>query len=205
MNHETNWIQVALEEDPTKSKTGLAHALNVDKSAISRLLRGERRLKFDEAQKAATYLGIAPSGAKTGFQEPDTEFQAEARQVPFYRVAEKKFGLWALDRSVAIEQRRGPSEFTTAEGIFGLYIPNSDMQPRFRVGETAWINPNRPAALAEDALIMPAQAIAPIVEVFLCYLATSDEETIIGKQYGSGREHHFNRAEWQAVHVLGRN
>ncbi|MEX6632018.1 helix-turn-helix domain-containing protein [Hyphococcus lacteus] len=205
MNQETMWIQAALDEDPTKSKTGLAHALNVDKSAISRLLRGERRLKFDEAQKAATYLGIDPSGAKTGFQEPDAEFQTEARQVPFYRVAEKKSGIWTLDRSVVIEQRRGPSEFTTAEGVFGLYIPNSDMQPRFRIGETAWINPNRPAAINEDALIMPAQTSNPIVEVFLCCLATSDEEAIIGEQYGSGQEHHFNRAEWQAVHVLGRN
>lgn len=208
MKQEIDWILKALEDDPEKTKTGLARALNVDKSAISRLLRGERRLKFDEAQKASVYLGVSPTGIPTGFEEPGTEFTTESATrptAPFYRVVDTTDGIWKLDQSSPIELRKRPLDFETVEGVFGFYVPNSDMYPRFRVGESVWTSPNRPAAIGEDALIMPYGEKLPQLDVFLCVLKSIDDQTITAQQYGSARERQFSRADWQALHVLGRN
>jgi len=53
------WIRKGLEQ-PGKTQAGLARALGVDASAVSKLLRGVRKLDADEIAPAAAYLGIPP-------------------------------------------------------------------------------------------------------------------------------------------------
>lgn len=53
------WIRDGLRQ-PGKTQVGLAKALGLDPSAVSRLVRGERELLANEIQKAAGYLGTAP-------------------------------------------------------------------------------------------------------------------------------------------------
>jgi SOS-response transcriptional repressor LexA len=58
MSH-IDWLKAGLQR-PGKSNAGLAKALGVNPSAVSRMLKGARRLQLDEVAKAATYLGIEP-------------------------------------------------------------------------------------------------------------------------------------------------
>jgi len=53
------WIRDGLLQ-PGKTQAGLARALGVDASAVSKLLRGVRKLDADEIAPAAAYLGIPP-------------------------------------------------------------------------------------------------------------------------------------------------
>lgn len=53
------WIRKGLEQ-PGKTQAGLARALGVDASAVSKLLRGVRKLDADEIAPAAAYLGLSP-------------------------------------------------------------------------------------------------------------------------------------------------
>lgn len=53
------WLRKGLQQ-PGKSNVGLAKALGIDASGVSRMLKGERRLQLHEVEKAAAYLGIKP-------------------------------------------------------------------------------------------------------------------------------------------------
>jgi len=55
---DTQWFlkQLALSG---KSQSGLARALGLDKSAVSRLLKGERKMSADEQDEIAAFLSVA--------------------------------------------------------------------------------------------------------------------------------------------------
>lgn len=56
------WIRQGLKE-PGKSQKGLAEALHITQPQVSRLLTGHRRLKADEIDVIANYLGVKPPTA----------------------------------------------------------------------------------------------------------------------------------------------
>ena len=209
MQREVDWIIEALARDRTKTKSGLAKALNIDKSGVSRMLRGERRLKFDEAQRAADYLGIG-AAAISGFAESAPPFASEPPPqkddglAPLYRIAIGKDGLWRLDRSAAIERKPRAPQFAGAELVFGFYVPDAAMAPRFRIGEIAWINPARSAAAGEDALIIPLDDSTGDIPVFLCSLEAITETSLVAVQHGAANPPAFPGKRWQALHVFGR-
>lgn len=206
MNTEIGWIKDALARDRTKTQSGLAQAMNIDKSSVSRLLRGERRLKFSESRIAATYLGVSPP---TGFTEESEEFHHEESHAnaftPLLRaatVAEKDF--WLLDHDDIIEQKPRPPQFIGVSAAYGFYVPDNAMAPRFRIGEIAWINPARPAVPGEDALLVAAQKADRRDKVFLCELREIQDEYWRVHQYGGGNTRSFSRSEWRALHVFSR-
>ena len=53
------WLKAGLLR-PGKSGVGLAKALGIDPSAVSRMLQGKRKLQLHEVDKAAAYLGVEP-------------------------------------------------------------------------------------------------------------------------------------------------
>ncbi len=56
---DLGWILIGLKT-PGKTRAGIARALGLKPPQITRLLQGTRRLKADEVQKIATYLGVDP-------------------------------------------------------------------------------------------------------------------------------------------------
>jgi hypothetical protein len=53
------WIQARLAQ-PGKMQVDLAKALGIDPASVTRMVRGKRRLRVDEIEPAAAYLGIQP-------------------------------------------------------------------------------------------------------------------------------------------------
>lgn len=53
------WLTAGLKK-PRKTQRGLAKAIGIEESAVSRVLSGERRLQAAEIQPAATYLEEKP-------------------------------------------------------------------------------------------------------------------------------------------------
>ncbi len=207
MQREVDWIIDALARDRTKTKSGLADALNIDKSGVSRMLRGDRRLKFEEAQRAADYLGVSPGG---GFAENTAEFEGEPPAAPddgtapLYRATAGEAGVWTIDRSSIIERRPRAPQFSGADLVFGFYAPDNAMAPRFYTGEVVWTNPARPAATGEDAILMLETSETASLKLYLCVLEEISATQLTGFQYGVGERRTVPAPPWRAAHVYGR-
>ena len=211
MQREVDWIIEALERDPAKTKTGLARALGIDKSGVSRMLKGGRRLKFEEAQRAAEYLGTAPGGSEeNGFAEPEEGYipaplpERLDGVTAFYACSSGADGLWRLDLQRAIERRPQTPQLAGADLAFGFYAPDDAMAPRFLTGETVWTNPARPATKGHDALLMAIDAPPNEMTACLCRLEAKTADHFQVSQYGDKRIREFPSAAWRAVHVYGR-
>ena len=92
------WIAVGLKETG-KTQRGLAQALGVDPATINRVLKGKRRLRVDEIEPAARYLGIAPPRGYSFERSPAShdyiDLPAELRSVVLAR---------AMDLGIAPEE-----------------------------------------------------------------------------------------------------
>lgn len=202
MNRETEWIRAALKRDRAKTQAGLAEALGLDKSSVSRMLRGGRRLKFGEALLAAEYLEVEPP---IGFDEEGDEFEsADERPAPLFRAAAGPDEFWRLDRTTVVGRKpRGPQLYG-APSVFGFYAPDCAMAPRFKIGEVAWINPMRPPAPGDDALLLSTTEDAGQEIILLCELLAVSEGSYRVRQHSRPDERTFDRDEWRALYVYPR-
>lgn len=210
MNREAEWIKAALARNPEKTQTGLARALGIDKSSVSRLLRGDRRLKFVEARVAADYLGVDPPST-TGFAEEGEEFEAfdnvetsAQRFAPLFQATAGPDEFWRLDRTTVVERKlRGPQLYGAAS-VFGFYAPDDAMAPRFKIGEIAWINPMRPAAPGDDALLVSNSHEKGLDVVLLCELQRLSDDSYVARQHSRTSDRTFDREAWRALYVYPR-
>lgn len=210
MNRETKWIKAALARNPAKTQSGLAKALGIDKSSVSRLLRGERRLKFVEARVAADYLGVEPP---FGFSEDADEFEypdaaspaGMQRTAPLFHAATSEDEFWRLDRRTVIERKlRGPQLYGIPS-VFGFYAPDDAMAPRFKIGEVAWVNPMRPVAPGDDALLLSkTKDDAELEIVLLGELQASLKDRYQVRQHSREKSREFNCKAWGALYVFPR-
>lgn len=207
MDREIEWIKAALARDRSKTQTGLASALGIDKSSVSRLLRGERRLKFAEARLAAAYLEVEPP---TGFSEDDESFvyhepPASGATVPLFRtVSADEDGAWRLDRTRVIERRQRGPMLAGVHAAFGIYAPDDAMAPRFKIGEIAWINPSRPSAPGEDALLVGGDENEDGETAILCEIQTIEKGRLIVRQHRHKSLKSFRLGDWRVMYVLPR-
>lgn len=208
MQREVDWIIDALERDPAKTQTGLAEAMGIDKSGVSRMLKGRRRLKFEEAQRAAEYLGVNPAAhEREGFAEPEEPFRAEAQGeglASLYASAAGGNGVWRIDFRRPIERRRQAPDFAGAELAFGFYAPDDIMAPRFRTGEVVWANPARPAVVGLDVLMLGKENAAGETPACLGVLEEKTSTVFRISQYGLDAVHDLSAAQWRAAYVYGR-
>lgn len=202
------WILERLEADPTKTRAGLAAALGVDKSAITRMLKGERQIKADEIAKIAAYFGEWPP---IGLAEDQKEFvgaDGALAPAPVYAVEKADGGRWALCRHLApIDERPRAPHFARAAQAFGFYAPDDLMAPRFKKGEVVWVDPARPVKPGDDVLLLQnghgARAGAPEPFILAELLRASGDE-IIYTQHKDENERRVSARNWTPLHVLAR-
>ncbi len=215
MQREIEWIIEALARDPKKTRTGLAHVLGIDKSGVSKMLKGGRRLKYEEALRAAEYLGVSPGNlGELGFAEEAEEFVSATKPQALDPVAclyacdiesaGQTRGFWRLDLEIPIERRQQSPYLGAAERAFGFYAPDDVMAPRFFTGETVWVNPARPAAIGQDALLMSKASPKHEMQVLLCVIDNKSANSFLVRQYGSTRVEELPLASWHAAYVFGR-
>ncbi len=216
MQREIDWIIEALEQDKSKTQTGLAEAIGIDKTSVSKMLNRSgkshgRRLKYEEALRAAAYLGINPSTIREpGFAEEPSEFAPPRRLAPedaiakLYASAVSPGGLWRIYLERPIERRSQPSQLAGADLAFGFYAPDDAMAPRFFTGETVWVNPARPVAVGQDALLLSSDAPKNEMRALLCLLEGKSATAFFTKQYRDLTSAAYPLSDWRAVYVFGR-
>lgn len=212
MPSNVEWIKEALERDPSKSRAGIAAALGVDRSAVTRLLSGERQLKLHEAEKIADYLGaprpLGLTDRERDFAHPAAAKAGGARRAedaPIYRAVAGRGGVWTIMRDEEpIDWRARAPHFEQATKVFGFYAPDDSMAPRFKSGETVWVDPLRPATPGDDALFVAKTTGRAPQQMILAELKSASDEDYTYIQYKDGAEQRLSRRKWSAIHVLPR-
>lgn len=203
MQYEIQWILDALETNPEKSRAGIAHALNVDKSAITRMLQGKRQLKFSEVRKIAQYLGAEPPLGFHDDKEPFT-YERAAGNAIIYACRTVGAGIWGVNKNTTASSKPRDSDLQQAPLAFGVFVPDSVMAPRFKIGELLWIDPAKPAGPGDDAVVTRHSGADAGVEIFPCEIRAIDEQTLLTYQYGRKEERAFDLSEWKAYRILPR-
>jgi len=125
-HHTAAWIAAGLKQRD-KTQRGLALALGVDPATINRILKGTRRLRLDEIEPTARYLGIeAPEGfAPTGHSPPSAyiDLAPELRAAVMQRALDmgiepQEFLARAVRSALTIlGPRRGVDSIETVEDV----------------------------------------------------------------------------------------
>lgn len=204
MESEIEWIRQALQQSKGKTQAGIAKALNLDRSSVSRLIKGERRLKYTEAQRIADYLEISPP---RGLSEDPTDFEhnhSQAQRVEILKARSQGSGYWLLDSNSIVGTRSRTDTLDGAPLAFGLFVPDDAMVPRFKIGELLWINPAVPAAPGDDALMVPTDCNDDTRKVFACEIEHVSEREAHTIQYGRNTRTTFDLSRWHAQQIIPR-
>lgn len=144
------WIRKGLEK-PGKTQTGLADALGVSPSAVTMLLKGDKKgkrrlLKAHEIPKVADYLEAAPPGSVSP--------PPNARPAPPIDLGNLKvplMGQGACGRDGRFEYNGqhiadilAPAALAGVRDAYAVYAVGESMLDRYQPGEVVFVNPHRP-------------------------------------------------------------
>lgn len=165
-----NWVAAGLLKDG-KSKGGLARAMGLHQSQVTRLLDGHRQIKAEEVPLIAKYLGENPPGSGGPFDLPDVAESASERSVRVvgYVGAGAKAHYYALPPD---ELDTVPAPENASPQTVAVEIRGSSLGPMFDRWIAFYDDVRRPAT---DDLIGK-----------LCVIGLSDERVLI-KRLERGR------------------
>ena len=203
MQDDVAWIRQALSKDKSKSQKGIADAINVDKSAVSRMLKQGRRLQYHEAIAIADYLGVdLPTDLKPEGLAEDAQSNDES--APIYPTEQSQEQGWLLFRFGApIDRRPRAPNFRHAASAFGVFAPDAKMAPRFKIGEIAWADPARPVTDGDDVLFL-RKIDAQTEEFFLAELKQETPRDFVCMQHHDCKERRLDKTRWQAIKIIER-
>lgn len=185
----------------------LAAHLNVDPAAITRLLRGERRLRLDEAPKVEAFFGLASSGSAGFAQAPGSGVVQRAaagnvdlrpspgnpnpdmgpRDLPVYASAQGGPDGMSIDYQ-PVEWMRRPQTLEGVVDAFAFYVVGDSMAPRFRHGERLLVHPKRPPRPGEDILLLLKDVDKADVNAMVKTLVGRNADAVTVAQYNPAKE-----------------
>lgn len=114
------WIERGLAK-PGKRKRQLADALNVDPSAVTRILDGTRRVRLDEVSRIAEYLGETPPPLGQEFELEELDDDRRTVPVKGYVAAGATAHFLPLDEGELdrVDAPKGSTDRTVALEIRG--------------------------------------------------------------------------------------
>jgi hypothetical protein len=171
----TGWLRQGLAR-AGRTQRGLALALGVDASAVSRLLHGQRRLRAHEIPVAARYLGLDPAGPLApGLTAPGERGAAlrhrldpkgtrgagsplELLGVAAGSAPDIDDDLFLLNDAQPIDRVRRPDGLIARPEAFALQVIGASMAPRYEPGDVIAVDPGEPPAIGADVVVALAGA-----------------------------------------------
>jgi phage repressor protein C with HTH and peptisase S24 domain len=172
---DTAWIKEALKQ-PGRTQRGLASAMGIDPSGVSRLLTGARDLKASELKALAGYLGVSPPSqviGPRGMTEPP-EFghshlegseldPTSARALPAVATLKRDVEVRGvavggedavfLFNGEVIDYARRPPGLVGSKNVFAIYVVGDSMSPRYDEGDMVFVHPGRPPRPGCDVIV----------------------------------------------------
>ena len=152
---DVDWIKSELRKSG-RTQTGLAKAMGVDPSAVTRILKGDRKIRLDEVPKIEAFLrGEPPTPLNEAVKAPG-EFPEATEQggsLPILASAQNGLAGGIVLSRTTIERRAMPEPLKGVEGGFGFYMIGNSMDPRFKHGELILVHPAKPAAPGDYVVV----------------------------------------------------
>lgn len=214
---ELDWIRDGLAK-PGKTQRGLATALGVDPSAISRLLAGTRQLRAAELPVVAAYLDARiPSGLTPELRRESTTALAAplrapaqgARDLPVMGTAiggsaGQPAGMFLMNGEIHDYVERPPSLHGVASA-YAVYVSDTSMVPRYYPGETLHVHPGRAVVRGEDTFVVVQ--LRPDTEgepprALVKQFSRQTADTLYLKQFNPASELAFPRDQVESLHLI---
>ena len=210
---DLDWIREGLHR-PGKTQRGLAEALGVDASAISRLLNGTRQLKAAEIATVARYLDTDPP-ANLASAPPVTPAATPLayapsvmhgpRDLPVVGTAVAgKDGMFLMNGQIHDYVERPPSLQGVA-GAYAVYVADQSMEPRYFAGETLHVHPGRAVTQGDNIFVVvqlrpDTEGEAPKALVKQFVRRTADK--LLLRQYNPPADLEFHSGNIASVHLI---
>lgn len=140
---DMEWLKEQLDKRGKGAQARLAKALNLDPSAISRMLKGTREVKTRELPVIEAFLQTnGKKIALPAFQGAPRDFGME--KLPILGTGEGgEDGSQPFNGDV-IDMVPRPPTLSDARNAYGLFVSGNSMEPRYHHGELVYIHPGRP-------------------------------------------------------------
>jgi phage repressor protein C with HTH and peptisase S24 domain len=202
------WIRDGLTRSG-KTQRGLAKAMGIDPSNVSRLLSGQRKLKLEEIDAVAAYFGTGP-----GAIAPRPPGMAEERLFgwPDIGVRERDVevrgvalggseGTFLFNGEVVDYMPRAPG-LIGAPNAFALYVIGDSMAPRYEPGDMIFLDPGRPVRAGDDVVVELAGEHGEPGRCYIKRLIRRTPTRLVLKQFNPGQELLFATKDVRAIHRI---
>lgn len=128
---------------------------------------------------------------------------AGVRDVPVFGVAHGgDSGVFEFNGQILGYEMRPPVLDGVREA-YAVYVDGSSMYPRYKPGETVWINPNRPPKREDDVIVQlfsddPDMPPLGFIKEFVAWTGSS----LIVRQHNPGQEIKYPRERVKSVHII---
>jgi phage repressor protein C with HTH and peptisase S24 domain len=197
---DLDWIRDGLRK-PGKTQKGLAEALGIDASQVTRLLKGERQLKVAELPRIAGYLEeptpflrerpVTSAGHRkhAAQGEPDLQILGNARG--------GSDGFF-LDNGAVHGYTPRPLDLVGIPEAYAVYMVGDSMTPAIKHGWLCYVNPLKPPAPGDDVVVQLSDG-----QGFIKELVRRTTKAVICKEYNpEAREISYPREQVASVHLI---
>jgi len=129
------WLQIRFEQNPRKSKAGLAKALGLEPPAISKILKGNRQIKAHEYVTMRRYFDLPVDGENAVSSQSIIKPLSQQDGFLSDNDAPDENQNWIIPEDILKQHRETPAEkikiFTIKENI---------MTPEFKRGATVLVD-----------------------------------------------------------------
>jgi phage repressor protein C with HTH and peptisase S24 domain len=171
----SQWIALRLKMIG-KRQVELAREIGLDPSAVSKLIKGERRLQTDEIAPLAAALQVTGETLLRALREDDDTAvpvsgargepaAAPERYIPFGKPSAEldtipiRSGARAGDEQEMfledgpVGYTRRPASLAGIKSAYALYAMGDSMSPRYEAGWILFVNPFKPAGPGRDVVV----------------------------------------------------
>ena len=210
-----SWLNKRLGELPGKTKSGLARALGIPSSRVSEIIRGARQIQAHEWQPMARYLEwqvdqlhLAVEGVSLRpVHLHPVDVQKSTSDLPILAcIVLEGSGVLQIDH-VEVGRVERPPSLRYSTHAFALWVQNREQSPAFEKGDTILVDPNRPAGIGDDALLVRNFSIgdrAPFEGLIRRIMDETDKHWLV-RQFTPPHDAKLAKAEWpRALYIAGK-
>lgn len=197
---DIGWLKAELDKRGRGAKGELARALDLNDSAISKILGGRRSVTSNEADKIRAFFGASQPAAQELVILPSAD-------VPVLGTALGGDGNGDfLLNGQPLHYVKRPAKFAGRDDLFALYASGSSMEPRYLGGELIFCERRRAPAIGDHVVIEMHPHADGTVPAYLKRLDAITGSTVKLTQYNPPKTFEVDRKLIkQIVRVLSLN
>ncbi|MDF2115549.1 S24 family peptidase [Roseiarcaceae bacterium H3SJ34-1] len=202
-----DWIAKGVMK-PGKSKGGLADALRVHPSQVTRIMGG-RRLRADEIGRIAEYLEEPPPSPVSGFAEdPQSAYRAPSLfpgepDLPVFAAVEGSPGIMVVTTE-PIEYASRPLALRHVPDSYAVLVVGDAMEPAYEAGDMVIVHPRKPAIKGKNAIFVSEETHGEFrASIKRLVQETSDRWMV--RQFNPPKDFHLLKRDWpRALRIIGK-